>query len=165
MNKRSYNLEYKVYEAPSELEMEDARLLEAATKALENAYAIYSGFRVGAALQLENGEIITGNNQENIAFPSSLCAERVALYYCKANFPNQKVKKIAITARASKEKLISPVTPCGACRQVMSEYERIQGEGIEMILRGEEGDIYVFDTVTDLLPLAFETEALSFDND
>lgn len=160
MTKGNYSIDYKIYKGTEELDTADAKLMQAATNALENAYAIYSGFRVGAALLLENGEIITGNNQENIAFPSSLCAERVALYYCKANFPDVKVKKIAVTAKASKEKLIAPVSPCGACRQVMSEYERIQGENIELFLKGEEGEIYVFDTVTDLLPLAFETDAL-----
>ena len=160
MNEGTYSVNYRIYKDESELIEEDAKLLAAATSALSNAYAVYSGFKVGAALLLENGEIVLGNNQENIAFPSSLCAERVALYYCKANHPNVKVLKIAITAKASKEKLIAPVTPCGACRQVMSEYERIQDSDIEMILRGEEGEIYVFDKVTDLLPLAFQTNAL-----
>ena len=155
------NINYKIYNGVDELAVEDSKLMQAAEYSLKNAYAVYSGFRVGAALLLENGEIILGNNQENIAFPSSLCAERVALYYCKANYPDTKVLKIAITAKASNEKLIEPVTPCGACRQVMSEYEKIQGGNIEMILKGEEGEVFVFDTVTELLPLAFETEALS----
>ena len=160
MRKGDLNISYRIYDNLAELEKLDADLMLAAERSLKNAYAVYSGFRVGAALLLENGEIILGNNQENIAFPSSLCAERVALYYCKANYPDVRVVKIAITAKASSIKLIEPVSPCGACRQVMSEYERIQNSNIEVILKGEEGEVFIFDTVTELLPLAFETEAL-----
>jgi cytidine deaminase len=160
MRKGDLNISYRIYANLAELENADAELMLAAEKSLANAYAVYSGFRVGAALLLENGEVILGNNQENIAFPSSMCAERVTLYYCKANYPDVKILKIAITAKASSSKLIVPVTPCGACRQVMSEYERIQDTSIEVILKGEEGEVFVFDRVTDLLPLAFQTEAL-----
>ena len=98
MRKGDLNISYRIYDNVAELEKTDAELMLAAEKCLKNAYAVYSGFRVGAALLLENGEVILGNNQENIAFPSSLCAERVALYYCKANYPDVKVVKIAITA-------------------------------------------------------------------
>ena len=160
MRKGDLNISYRIYANLAELDKSDADLMLAAEKSLSNAYAVYSGFKVGAALLLENGETILGNNQENIAFPSSLCAERVALYYCKANYPDVKVLKIAITAKASSSKLIVPVTPCGACRQVMSEYERIQDTSIEVILKGEEGEVFVFDRVADLLPLAFQTTAL-----
>ena len=160
MEKKTINITYKSYPNKTTLDEMDQLLISKAEEVLKNAYAVYSQFQVGAALLLENGEIITGNNQENIAFPSSLCAERVALYYCKANYPDVKVVKIAITANASSEKLVEPVTPCGACRQVMSEYERIQNSNIEMILKGEVGEVFVFDSVTELLPLAFETEAL-----
>ncbi len=160
MRQESFKVNYKVYDSLEEIPNDEKELLEAAQKSLENAYAIYSGFRVGAALLLENGEIVTGNNQENIAFPSSLCAERVALYYCKANYPEVKVTKIAITAKSSKEVLDAPVTPCGACRQVMLEYERVQGGQMEVILYGQAGEVFVFDNVGELLPLAFETTAL-----
>ncbi len=132
-----------------------------AEQSLTNAYAVYSGFFVGTALLLENGEIITGNNQENIAFPSSMCAERVALYYCKANNPKAKVKKIAIFAKSANSILKDIVTPCGACRQVMSEYERIQDGNMEVILKSEAGNVLVFNSVTNLLPLAFQSGSLN----
>lgn len=164
MRTGEFSVRYKIYDSVNDLNKVDAKLMASAEESLKNAYAVYSGFRVGAALLLENGEVILGNNQENIAFPSSLCAERVALYYCKANYPNIKVIKIAITAKASTEKLLEPVSPCGACRQVMSEYERVQNGKIEMILKGEVGEVFIFESVTELLPLAFETEALSKDS-
>jgi cytidine deaminase len=115
---------------------------------------------VGAALLLESGEIVTGNNQENIAYPSSLCAERVALYYCKAHYPNAVVKKIAITARSEKEDILDVISPCGGCRQVMSEYERIQDQDMKVILKGGGESIMVFNSVADLLPLSFNTKVL-----
>ena len=90
-----------------------------------------------------------------------MCAERVALYFCKANFPNAKVRKIAIAAKSTQEVLKDSITPCGACRQVMSEYERIQGEDMQVILKAEKGDILVFNSVTNLLPLAFQSSALN----
>ncbi len=160
MQKQSISTSYSLFESEKELPKSDLELLQAAKESLKNAYAVYSGFRVGAALLLDDNSIVLGNNQENIAFPSSLCAERVALYYCKANNPDKKVLKIAITAKSSKETLSDPVTPCGACRQVMAEYERIQEGEMEVILQGEKGNVIVFDTAKELLPLAFETTAL-----
>ena len=138
----------------------DQLLISKAEEVLKNAYAVYSQFHVGAALLMENGEIITGNNQENIAYPSSLCAERVALYYCKAHYPNSKVKKIAVMAKSKRGELLEVISPCGACRQVMSEYERLQDEPMEVILKGEGESIMVFEAVADLLPLSFNTKVL-----
>jgi cytidine deaminase len=160
MEKKSINITYKSYPNKSSLDETDQLLIAKAEEVLKTAYAVYSQFQVGAALLLENGEIITGNNQENIAYPSSLCAERVALYYCKAHFPNISVKKIAVMAKSKKGELLEVISPCGACRQVMSEYERLQNDPMEVILKGEGESIMVFEAVADLLPLSFNTKVL-----
>jgi len=160
MHEEKFSLSYKVFTKGEGLSEEDHLLMDAASKITDNAYAVYSGFNVGAAILLDDGSIVTGNNQENIAFPSSLCAERVALYYCNANFPDKEVKKIAITAKSKEVVLTGPVTPCGACRQVISEYERIQDGDIEVLLFSEDRTVYYFDSISTLLPLAFETDAL-----
>lgn len=160
MENKTINISYQLFASKDELSDEDAMLISRAEEALENAYAIYSKFHVGAALLLDNGEIVTGNNQENIAYPSSLCAERVALYYCKAHYPNATVKKIAIMARSERGDLLEVISPCGGCRQVMSEYERVQEENMQVILKGEGESIMVFDSVADLLPLSFNTKVL-----
>ena len=158
--KKEIKIQYSTYSSIDELDKDSADLLLAAQECMTKAYAVYSGFYVGAALLLDDGRIITGNNQENIAFPSSMCAERVALYFCKANAPNSKVIKIAIAARAADVLLEDPITPCGACRQVMAEYERIQEENMQVILKAEVGEILVFDSVANLLPLAFQSQTL-----
>lgn len=160
MKLKSINISYKSFEDKSEMDDISQELIKRAEEVLENAYAVYSQFQVGAALLLDNGEIVTGNNQENIAYPSSLCAERVALYYCKAHAPNAVVKRIAIMAKSKKGELLEVISPCGACRQVMSEYERIQSEPMEVILKGEGSSMMVFESVADLLPLSFNTKVL-----
>jgi len=160
MERKHIAINYDSYASKTELSDEDQNLIERAQEILEKAYAIYSGFHVGAALLLESGEIITGNNQENIAYPSSLCAERVALYFCKAHHPDAVVKKIAIMARSNKGELLEVISPCGACRQVMSEYERNQQNPMKVLLKGEGESIIVFDSVGDLLPFSFNTKVL-----
>ncbi|MFT7157858.1 MAG: cytidine deaminase [Parvicella sp.] len=160
MEKKQILITYNSYTDVTQLDQEDQLLVAKANEILEQAYAAYSGFHVGAALLLETGEIITGNNQENIAYPSSLCAERVALYYCMAQNPNAIVKKIAIMARSEKGELLEVISPCGACRQVMSEYERNQSQSMKVILKGEDKTMITFDSVADLLPLSFDTKVL-----
>ncbi|CAG5082656.1 cytidine deaminase [Parvicella tangerina] len=160
MENRTINISYQLFASKEELSEENAMLISKAEEALENAYAVYSKFHVGAALLLDNGEVVTGNNQENIAYPSSLCAERVALYYCKAHYPDAVVKKIAIMAKSEEGDLLEVISPCGGCRQVMSEYERVQKEDMQVILKGERDSIMVFDSVKDLLPLSFNTKVL-----
>lgn len=160
MENKTINISYQLFDNKNELSAEDTLLINKAEEALQNAYAVYSKFHVGAALLLDNGEIVTGNNQENIAFPSSLCAERVALYYCKAHYPDATVKKIAIMAKSEKGSLPEVISPCGGCRQVMSEYERVQDENMKVILKGEGESIMIFDAVADLLPLSFNTKVL-----
>lgn len=160
MEKKTLQINFSQYNHKSELSEIQQILVSKAEDILNTAYAIYSGFHVGAALLLESGEIITGNNQENIAFPSSLCAERVALYFAKAHHPDAVVKKIAIMAKSSKGELLEVISPCGSCRQVMSEYERIQNEPMEVIIKGEKDSMIVFEKVEDLLPFSFSTKVL-----
>lgn len=158
MEKKTIAIEYQSLQL-EELSNEDRALITQSEEIRDKAYAVYSDFFVGAAVLLTSGDIVLGNNQENIAFPSSLCAERVAVFYCKANYPDSKIKKIAITAKSIKEAYQEVVTPCGSCRQVISEYERNQKTPIEIILKGEN-EVLIFKSINDLLPLAFETLVL-----
>ena len=144
-----------VYESSTALSEEYRKLLELAYKANIDAYAPYSEFRVGAALLLENGEIVIGNNQENASSPSGLCAERVAIFQAGAKFPGEKIKAIAIAASSSKIDVDKPATPCGNCRQAIIEYEQRQNTPIEIIMSGDSGPVYVCSSMADLLPLAF----------
>ncbi|MBV1924587.1 MAG: cytidine deaminase [Flavobacteriaceae bacterium] len=131
-----------------------------AHEAREKAYAPYSHFRVGATLLLESGTIISGNNQENAAYPSGLCAERVAVYHAGAVYPSQKITSLAITARSLNKKITEPIPPCGACRQALVEYEVKQESDIETYFMGESGKIIKANSIKDLLPLIFNKEYL-----
>jgi cytidine deaminase len=144
-----------VYSSLNELDALGKQLMAAAAKALKNAYAPYSEFRVGAALMLENGEVVIGNNQENAAYPSGLCAERVAFFSAGANFPDVKIVAVAVMASSDKFEVKEPVSPCGACRQVMAEYESKQQELIPIYFGGDSGPIYKANAVGDLLPFKF----------
>lgn len=160
MKKKKIEFELKVYQTADELPKELSQLLSKAEEIRKKAYAPYSNFEVGAAVLLQNGEIVLGNNQENASYPSGLCAERVAIFHAGANYPNQTISAIAISA-ASKEYLVNrPAGPCGNCRQAISEYETKQKSPIQLILRGEEGDIFVVDSMTNLLPLGFDNSFL-----
>ena len=143
----------------NELSENQQQLVEKAKAQVANAYAPYSGFHVGAAVELANGAIFAGNNQENSAYPSGLCAERVAMFYANAQFPNIAVKRLAISAYTNGEFLKSPVTPCGACRQVLLESETRFESEIEVILYGTD-EVYVLNNVKQLLPLCFEKSSL-----
>ena len=149
-----------VYSNDSELNNEDKLLLLHARKAVADAYAPYSNFQVGSAVLLENGEIIIGNNQENAAYPSGLCAERVAIYSAGARFPNVAVKAIAVSYKAPDASLTDPVTPCGACRQAIAEYENRHSKRIRLIMGGAEGKIYIAESIESLLPLMFNKKYL-----
>ena len=151
---------YNSYSSVDDLTPIDKKLLKKAQKILEQAYSVYSGFSVGAAALLDSGEIIAANNQENIAYPSSMCAERVLFYYCKSNFPDCIIEKVAITVKAVEKIIDEPISPCGACRQVMFEYENNQDKKIKILLKGEVGNVYEIDSITDLLPLGFQTDVL-----
>lgn len=150
----------KVYEDRFELPEDWQKLLEKAEEAAQKAYTPYSHFNVGAALLLNNGEVVTGNNQENAAYPSGLCAERTAVFYASAQYPDVPFNKIAITAINKNEKLTKPISPCGSCRQALLEYEQKFQQCIEVLLAGEEGEIYVFQCIDDLLPFSFSSSYL-----
>lgn len=138
-----------------ELPPEAAKLVELAREATFRSYAPYSKFSVGAAISLDNGEIVCGANQENAAFPSSTCAERSACYYAHATYPQAKFVAIAIAARGTDGEFVAdPISPCGACRQALLEYETLAGRGVEVWLAGRDA-VYRVPAVRSLLPLAF----------
>lgn len=137
-----------------ELSEEDRQLVEMAVEATNNAYAKYSNFRVGAAVRLENGLLMKGANQENAAFPVTLCAERTAIFAAQANYPEQPITAIAIAAKNENGLLSEPITPCGSCRQVMLEIEDRYKRPLRILLYGQNG-VYIVNTVKDLMPLSF----------
>ena len=139
----------------ADLSIEEKTLLERAWAACEMAYAPYSGFQVGVALLLDNGEVIEGANQENAAYPMCICAEPVALSRAKVQFPQAKIRWMAIRVKNRARPALEPAAPCGACRQIISEYEGRQGAPIGLLLQGQEGQVYKFDEIAPLLPLSF----------
>ncbi|MEE4001050.1 cytidine deaminase [Tenacibaculum sp. FZY0031] len=149
-----------LYNNVSQLSTEDALLMEKAVEARQKAYAPYSKFNVGAAVLLDNGKIILGNNQESAAYPSGMCAERVAIWKAASEFPNMRVQKIAITAASENATVNKPVGPCGACRQTLSEYEINQQHSIEIIFMGEVGQIIKTESLLSLLPFSFDSSYL-----
>ncbi len=158
--KLTISTEFEMYDSIDALPTEDQELLKKAQKAVKQAYAPYSDFNVGAAILLQNGKIVTGNNQENAAYPSGLCAERVALFYANANYPKVGVKAIAVTVKSNLQIVTEPVTPCGACRQVISEYENLFEKPIRIIMSGEKGKILVTSSIENLLPFMFNKKHL-----
>ena len=153
MKQIDINISIESYQL-DELSPQDQELVQAAIKATHNAYANYSRFYVGAALRLENGKIVIGANQENAAFPSGLCAERTAVFAAQANYPDSPIETLAIAGRNEKGVLPSPITPCGACRQVILEIEDRYKKPIKILLYGTQ-KIYCVRSVKDLLPLSF----------
>lgn len=133
----------------------DKKCVEQSLKARENAYAPYSQFSVGASLLLDNGAFILGNNQENRAYPSGLCAERVALFHFGANYPENTIKAIAITANNKQGTFKEMIKPCGGCLQVIAEYELKQQEKIRMILYSDTDKVLIADGVENFLPMIF----------
>lgn len=150
----------QVYESIDELPKDIASLMSNAIDARKKAYAPYSKFNVGAAIHLDNGEIITGNNQENASYPSGLCAERTAIYYAGAQYPDAKVLKMTITASSQNKPTDSPIPPCGACRQTIAEYEIKQDSPIEIYFMGETGKVIKSNSLVNLLPLIFDKTVL-----
>jgi len=155
MKTKELKISLEVYDSADEMSAQDSALVARAKEATESAYAPYSRFQVGAAVLLANGEVVTGSNQENGAYPSGLCAERTALFYAGAKFPNVAVKAIAIAAQTGGWFCASAVPPCGACRQVMLESEMRGGQPMRVIMAGEY-EIQVVRSVRDLLPLSFD---------
>lgn len=160
MEQKHLSISYLEFESLEQMPPDDRELMEQAKIAVKSAYAPYSHYMVGAAVRMGNGRIVTGNNQENMAFPSGLCAERVALFAAAAANPGIAVKAIAITAKSLKFPIDKPVTPCGACRQALIEYEMLSSEKIRIILMGETGKSLVLEGMESLLPLSFKEEGL-----
>ena len=149
----------KIY-SPDELSAEEQQLVEVAKKATTRSYAPYSHFHVGAAALLDNGEIISGTNQENAAYPSGICAERTTLFYANSQHPQQAVKALAIAARTSEGHWTeTPISPCGACRQVMTETENRFGKPMKVLLCSAQ-EVFVIESAKDLLPVSFGSEDL-----
>lgn len=149
-----------VFESIQELPQAEQNLMNRAIKIRKIAYAPYSKFRVGAAILLDNGEIVVGSNQENAAYPSGLCAERVAIFYAGAIYPDAVILKIAITAASDNNPNTIPVPPCGACRQSIAEYEIRQNSPIKISYMGETGQIHQSDSLKNLLPFMFDNKLL-----
>ena len=156
MTNKEIKIAYREYESLEQLEAEERKLADAAIAAMKNAYAPYSGFSVGAAVMFEDGEIVKGSNQENAAYPSGLCAERTALFYASASRPDKAMAALAIAAGQNGEICGTPATPCGACRQVMAQYQVKSGRPMKILLVGADR-IWEFDKVDDLLPLIFDS--------
>ena len=151
---------FTVYESLDELSSEIQELMFKAMEARKSAYAPYSKFHVGAAILLGNGEIVTGSNQENASYPSGLCAERTAIYYAGSQFPDSKMVRMALTAGSTQHQTVTPIPPCGACRQAIAEYEVKQDSPIEIYFMGETGKVAKSDSLANLLPLLFDKSFL-----
>lgn len=160
MKENKYEFNYRVYESIEELPEDQQKLLKEARNVTENAYAPYSNFQVGAVAKLENGEVVAGSNQENASFPVGLCAERVLLGTIASLFPRVPVHAMAVSYKSDNQKSDHPISPCGMCRQALQEYESRVGQHMQLILGGMEGPVYVIDSATKLLPLAFTSEEL-----
>ena len=156
MTSKEIKIAYREYGNMDQLEPLDRELAQAAADALSGSYAPYSQFNVGAAVRLEDGEIVKGANQENAAYPSGLCAERTAMFYASATYPDSIIESIAVTASQNGILCDSPASPCGACRQVMAQYQTKGGRPMTIILVGGK-KIWKFDKVDDLLPLIFDS--------
>ena len=156
MTNKEIKIAYQEFRSLDELESSDRMLAQAAIEATSQSYAPYSHFNVGAAVMYEDGEIVKGANQENAAYPSGLCAERTALFYASASRPDKAMTSLAIAASQEGKLCKIPATPCGACRQVMAEYQTKSGRPMEILLVGAE-KIWKFAKVDDLLPLIFDS--------
>ena len=160
MKKHTLQTEFLVFTSQDELPESVRLLLETAKKSMENAYSPYSNFKVGAAVLLENGEILGGSNYENASYPLCICAEQTVLTTAANSFPNVPVLAIAVTVKNPRLVIDRPGPPCGACRQVICETEMKYQRDIQVILQGETGPVYVFERGKDLLPLAFDQSYL-----
>ena len=150
----------QVYDNYNELPDDIAGLMGHAINIRLKSYSPYSNFSVGAAILLDNGEIITGNNQENASYPSGLCAERTAIYYAGAQYPDAKILTMALTAGSKLKPTITPIPPCGACRQAIAEYEVKQDTPIEIYFMGETGKVVKSYSLANILPLVFDKSFL-----
>lgn len=160
MKNISITSSFIVYDTLQELSADIQYLMNQAVEIRKKAYAPYSQFRVGAALLLDNGKIVLGSNQENAAYPSGLCAERVAIFHAGSIYPEAKILKIAITAASDTNQTTAPIPPCGSCRQSIAEYEIRQDTPIEIFFMGEIGEVYKSASLKNLLPFMFDKKFL-----
>lgn len=158
--KLSHSIELEVFDTIEELELLDKELVIKAKQVSKKAYAPYSQFYVGAAIRLSSNEIIEGNNQENMAYPSGMCAERVAIYYANSYHSSETIDTIAVTAYSKEFNVDHPVSPCGACRQSMAEYELKQKKPIRLIMTGVTGEVYIAESIETILPFMFNETGL-----
>ncbi len=149
-----------VFESFEELSQSEKDFMNQAIEIRKKAYAPYSKFQVGAAIVLDNGVVLQGSNQENAAYPSGLCAERVVIFYAGANYPDNKIVKLFISATPSDRDSENPIPPCGSCRQSIAEYEIKQDLPIEIYFMGAKGAIYKSDSLKNLLPFMFDKSNL-----
>ena len=160
MKEISITTQFTVFDSVKELPKDVYSLMEEAVAIRKKAYAPYSKFRVGVAILLDNGQIVLGSNQENAAYPSGLCAERVAVFYAGSVYPEAKILKMAITAASDSNKTTTPIPPCGSCRQSIAEYEIKQDTPIEIYFMGEEGEVNKSESLKNLLPFMFDKKFL-----
>lgn len=160
MKKITINTIFTIFDSKSDLSEEIQSLMEQAIIVRKNAYAPYSKFRVGCAILLDNEKIVLGSNQENAAYPSGLCAERVAIFQAGSLYPNSKILKMVISATADEKTVVEPIPPCGSCRQAIAEYEIKQETPIEIYFMGESGPVYQSDSLKNLLPFMFDKKFL-----
>jgi cytidine deaminase len=160
MKEISFTSSFLSYNSLEELPKDIQALMNEAVEVRKKAYAPYSQFRVGAALLLDNGKIVLGSNQENAAYPSGLCAERVAIFHAGSVYPEAKILKMAITAASDTNQTKAPIPPCGSCRQSIAEYEIKQDTPIEIYFMGEIGEIYKSESLKNLLPFMFDKKFL-----
>lgn len=160
MKQQKFSFNFEEYPTIDALHEEDQLLFQEAISIRETAYAPYSNFKVGAAILLDDGTIITGNNQENAAYPSGLCAERVAIFHAASHHPNKRIIKIAITADTKTTKLLEAIPPCGSCRQSLYEYEHKQKQAIEIIFGTDYSKIYKIKSLQNLLPFSFNSDMM-----
>lgn len=161
MKSINLNITFEQYNGVKELSEKDQELCALSEQALATSYSPYSKFRVGTAIRLATGKIVLGSNQENLAYPSGLCAERVALFSIGSAYPDAVIESMAITAQTDAFEIIKPVTSCGGCLQVMAEFERKQNSPIEVIFYCLNGEVLKVHSVKDLLPFGFVEDRLS----
>ena len=157
---KEIKINYEIIANKDELNAIERRLYDAAFEVRKNAYAEYSNFLVGCTLLLEDGEIVTGSNQENAAYPSGLCAERTAIFWTSANYPNKTIKKLFVIGAPRESMSSTPIPPCGSCRQSILEYEAKQEDLIEIYFASIDGEIFKTRSIRDLLPFSFDKSYL-----
>jgi cytidine deaminase len=160
MQNKEYRFSYEVYESADELNREDAGLLKEARAVTQKAYAPYSHFSVGAVARLENGQLVSGTNQENASFPAGICAERVLLSTSSSLYPGVSIDTLAVSYHNENGPSDRPISPCGICRQSLQEFEQRTGRPVRLLLSGQEGRVYIIPQASLLLPFAFTSEEL-----